>query len=151
DGDLRDLDRVREPGAEVVVLGRDEHLALARQPPPGPRMLHTVEVALEAEPVRVGLLARHPVAGADGTRRPRCQRGGELGLAPLTRAEPPADEGVGVVMRALHRDTRLDDHRFHGPRVPAGCDRYAVPAGPPAPRAAWAAAKRASGTRYGDH
>ena len=29
DRDLRDLDRVGEPVAEVIVVGRDEHLALA--------------------------------------------------------------------------------------------------------------------------
>jgi hypothetical protein len=34
--DLRDLDCMREARAEVVIFGRDEHLALAREPSPRP-------------------------------------------------------------------------------------------------------------------
>ena len=71
--DLRDLDRMGEPGAQVVVLGGDEHLALARQPPPRPRVLDPIEVAFEAQPELVGLLGPAPVAGADAdaSRRAR--------------------------------------------------------------------------------
>src|SRR5581483_3479325 len=77
--DLCDLDGVREAGAEVVVLGCDEHLALAREAPPRPRVLHPVEVALEAEAKRVGLLRLGPRPGADRTggagREPGVERG----------------------------------------------------------------------------
>ena len=56
--DLRDLDRVREPGAEVIVFGGDVHLALAREPAPRTRVLDAIEVALEAQAVGIGLLGR---------------------------------------------------------------------------------------------
>ncbi len=55
-----------EPGAEVVVVGRDEHLALAGEAPEGPAVLDAVEVALEAGAEAVGLLGDGPVAGALG-------------------------------------------------------------------------------------
>ena len=117
-GDLGDLDGVGETGAQVVVFRCDEHLALARQPAPRPRVLDAVEVALEAQPVRVGILADPAVPGADRTRRPRRQGGGECGLALLAPGKPAAHERVGVAMGALYGDALLDDHRFHGPRVP---------------------------------
>ena len=114
-------------------------------------MLHAVEVALEAQPVRVGVLADPPVPGADRAGRPRRQHRGEVGLPLLPPAEPPADEGIGVAVGALHGDALLDDRGFHDVRVPGRCDGYADAAGPPVPRAACAAASRASGTRYGEH
>ena len=104
DRDLRHLDRVGEAGAEVVVLRGDEDLALAGEPPPRPGVLHPVEVALEAEPVRVGLLALEPVAGTDRPGGAGRERGGQLGLALLAGAQPPADERVGTGVGALHRD-----------------------------------------------
>src|SRR5256884_3801654 len=97
----------------MVVLGRDEHLAFARQPAPRARVLHAVEVALEAEPVRVGVLADPPVPGADRAGRPRRQHCGEVGLPLLAPAEPAADEGIGIPVGTLHGDALLDDHRFH--------------------------------------
>ena len=140
-----------EAGAEVVVVRGDEDLTLAGQAPPGSRVLHPVEIALEAQPVRVGVLPDPPVPGADRAGRPRRQHCGEVGLALLPPAEPPADEGIGVAVGALHGDALLDDHRIHEARVPGRCDGYADAAGPPVPRAACAAASLASGTRYGEH
>ena len=64
-GDLRDLHRVREAGAEVIVFGGDEHLALPREPAPRTRVLDAIEVALEAEAVRIGLLGPGARARAD--------------------------------------------------------------------------------------
>ena len=59
--------------------------------------------------------------------------------------------GMGyAAVGTLHGDALLDDHRFHEVRVPGRCDGYADAAGPPMPRAACAAASRASGTRYGE-
>src|SRR5205085_11515209 len=55
-GDLGYLDGVRQPGAEMIVLGGDEHLTLPGQAPPGTRVLDAVEVALEAQPERIGFL-----------------------------------------------------------------------------------------------
>src|SRR4029453_17873256 len=69
---LADLDGVGQPGAEVVVVGGEVDLALARQAPEGPAVLDAVEVALEAGTGGVGVLRRGPVAGA---RRPRRHRG----------------------------------------------------------------------------
>ena len=82
-GDLRDLDRVGEPGAEVVVFRGDEHLALAREPPPRTRVLDPVEVALEAQAERVGLLGAGARSRADRTGRAGRERRVELGLALL--------------------------------------------------------------------
>src|SRR5918992_5833256 len=45
------LERVREPGAVVVALRRDEHLRLVLEPPKGLRMHDSVAVALERRPV----------------------------------------------------------------------------------------------------
>src|SRR5206468_693382 len=107
---------------------------LAGQPAPRTRVLHTVEVALEAQPVRVGVLADPPVPGADRTGRARRQHRSEVGLPLLAPPEPPADEGIGVAMGALHGDALLDDHRIHDVRVPGRCDGYADAAGPPGSR-----------------
>ncbi len=72
DRHLGDLDRVGEAGAEVVVVGSDEDLALAGEPPEGLRVVDAVEVALEAGAQAIGLLGRRPVAraaGPGGSRR----------------------------------------------------------------------------------
>ena len=107
-----DLDRVREPGAEMVVFGRDEHLALAGEPPPRPRVLHPVEVALEAQAVRVGVLGP-----ARGPRR----RPGRARPAPTARrAPPPAPRGDA---------TPPTDERVRRPRAraePHGSGRFSA-------------------------
>ena len=88
-GDLRDLDRVREPGAEVIVFGRDEHLALAREPAPRTRVLDAVEIALEAQPVRIGLLGARAVARADRPRRAGREASGRARARASLRAAAP--------------------------------------------------------------
>ena len=103
-GDLRHLDRVGEPGAEVVVLGGDEHLALAGEAPPRPRVLDPVEVALEAEAVRVGLLGPGPVPRADRPGGARRERGVELGLALLARQQRARRRTHARPVRAPHRE-----------------------------------------------
>ena len=45
--DLRDLERVRQPGAVMIALMGDEHLGLAAQAPEGAGMDDAVAVALE--------------------------------------------------------------------------------------------------------
>src|SRR5918994_609636 len=73
------LERVREPGAVVVALGRDEDLRLVLQAPEGLRVHDPVAVALKRRAV-VGVLL------LDGTTRrirARCQRGQRLALEPL--------------------------------------------------------------------
>ena len=161
-GDLGHLDRVREAGAEMVVLGRDEHLALAGEAPPRPRVLHPVEVALEAQAVRVGLLGPGPVARADRTgrarrqqrrrARPRAPRGTRTPTARRTRARPRARAGRAgpAIQRAVAIAVRELTRTMKPPRVrqcTRTARRQAVVPGPPAPRAAWAAARRAMGTR----
>ena len=121
DRDLRDLDRVRQSSAEVVVFGRDEHLALPRQPAPGPRVLDAVEVALEAEAQRVGLLGTGADAGADRAGRPRRERGRRLGFALLAAPQAPADVRVGTAVGPLDLDLLADDRCLPGrvgPRSP---------------------------------
>ena len=66
-GDLRDLERVGEPGA-LVVLGKDETWRLACKPPEGGGVQDAVTVALEAGAVGVGLFGDSP-----GCRLPRPQ------------------------------------------------------------------------------
>ena len=104
-GDLRDLDRVREPGAEVIVFRGDEHLALAREPPPRPRVLDPVEVALEAQAERIGLLGRRAVARTDRAGRAGRERRVELGLALLTPPDAASDERVRAGACAAARTT----------------------------------------------
>ena len=58
------LERVREPGAVVVALGRDEHLRLVLEPPERLRVHDPVAVALERRAVvGVRLLAQPRWAG----------------------------------------------------------------------------------------
>ena len=67
------LERVGEPGAVVVALGRDEHLRLVLEPPERLGVHDPVAVALERGAVvrvRLGLLALGRV-GARGERRER--------------------------------------------------------------------------------
>jgi hypothetical protein len=85
DGDLRDLDRVGEAGAGVVVVGCEEDLALACQAAERPAVLDAIEVALEAGSERVGSLGARPIAGIDGTCGQRRELLGLGGLALATR------------------------------------------------------------------
>ena len=82
--DLRHLHRVGEPGAEVIVFRRDVDLALAREPPPGPRVLDAVEIAFEAQAERIGLLRSDARTRADRPGRARRERRVELVLALLS-------------------------------------------------------------------
>src|SRR5262245_39649538 len=153
----------------MVVFGCDEDLTLSREAAPRARVLDAVEVALEAQPVRVGLLGSQPLPRADRTRRSGREFLGEASLPLLPPEEDGADVRVDALVRSAHHHVFHDD-RLHGPQhfthtatVPTGCDSdrspywrtpaddYAVVAGPPAPNAAWAAARRAIGTRYGEH
>ena len=53
--DLRDLERMRQAGAVVVALGRDEHLRLVGKPPERLGMDDAIPVALETGAVGTGL------------------------------------------------------------------------------------------------
>ena len=101
--DLRDLDCVREAGAEMVVFRRDEHLALAGEATPRLRVLHPVEVALEAEPVRVGLLGAGALARTDRAGRARREQRVERRLPLLAGTQRAADERIGIGMRSSDR------------------------------------------------
>jgi len=83
----------------VVVVGCDEDLALSREAPPRPRVLDAVEVALEAETIRVRLLDHCPPARADRAGRTGSEPGGEVGLPHLASEQLPADEGIYAVVR----------------------------------------------------
>ena len=137
--DLRHLDRMRQPGAEVVVFRRDEHLALAGKAPPRPRVLHPVEITLEAEPVRVGLLGFCAVAGAERPGRAGREREIERGLALVPAPQATADEPADIGVRALHHHVGIGGERssgdllVHAPTVPVGYDteiRVFVQSGP---------------------
>ena len=129
-GDLGDLDGVGEAGAEVVVFGGDEHLALAGEPAPRPGVLDAVEVALEAEPVGVGRLGAGAVPGPDGSGRAGGERGVEVGFAFLAGAGGSADVGVdagvglgdATVMPVEPFVRRDDGCELHDSRVPVRCD-----------------------------
>ncbi len=111
----RDLDGVRQPRAQVIVFGGDEHLALAREPPPRPRVLDAVEIAFEAESKRIRLLVARTGAGADGAGRTGRERGVDLGLALLAAPHRAPDVVLPVVGRAHQK---LVD--VHGRRVTTG-------------------------------
>ena len=61
-GDLRDLERVREPRA-LVIGGEDEDLRLARQPAKRTRVQDAITVSFEARAHRVGGLFDATIAG----------------------------------------------------------------------------------------
>ena len=117
-GHLGHLEGVGQPGP-LVVVGEDEHLGLAGQPPEGRGVQDPVAVALEAGPPRVGLLGPQPVAGAAGPGRP----GGQLAVlvAPprSVAAERPEPAAAGTARRA-----RLSAwaNVMPGPRWPAMVD-----------------------------
>ena len=110
-GDLGDLDGVGEAGAQVVVFGGHEHLALARQPPPRTRVLDAVEVALEAQPKRVGFLGPGTGAGAGRPGCSRCEARRELGLARFAPQERAADHRERVGVCVAHRDVGIGGQR----------------------------------------
>ncbi len=62
-------------GAQVIVVGRDEHLTLAGEAAERAAVVDPVEVALEARAVRIGRLGPGPVAGADRSGCADGQRG----------------------------------------------------------------------------
>ena len=118
------LERVREPGAVVVALGRDEHLGLVLQAPERLRVHDPVAVALERRAmvgVRLGLLADGRVrAGRERRERllepldPLPERGsGELGHARIdcvsSRGERFEARGADVelVEQEAPREVRL--------------------------------------------
>ena len=68
--DLRDLERVRQAGAVVVALGRDEHLRLVGKPPERLGVDDAVAVALEAGAVGTGLHLPQSARRAVRKRRP---------------------------------------------------------------------------------
>ena len=82
------------------------------EPPPRARVLDAVEVTLEAEPVRVGLLGTEPVARADGPGGAGGELVGEPGLPLLAAEQPGADERVDALVR------RTDDDVVDGNRPP---------------------------------
>ena len=89
-------------------------------------MLHPIKVALETDAERVGLLQAGPPAGADRTRRTRCEGRIQLGLTLLAPAYPATDE-VATFMSLANRELisprlvqcLVDVHRA---RVTTGCD-----------------------------
>ena len=109
---LGHLQGVGEAGA-LVVVGEDEHLGLAGQPPEGGGVEDAVPVALEAGSVGVGLLGQLAVAGAllpGGTGR---QALGVGGLALLAADRPGhGDAGAGVGMSQADEPARgVPGHR----------------------------------------
>ena len=115
--DLRDLDRVREPGAEVIVFGGDIHLALPREPPPRTRVLDAIEIPLEAQPIGIRFLGAQARARAHWTRRAGREREIEGVLTLFAPQHTPTDERVRVGMRVP--DDQLV-HFLHAASVPGG-------------------------------
>ena len=128
-GDLGHLDGVREPGAEVIVLGGDEDLALPREPPPFARVLDAVEVALEAQPEGVGILGMGTGAGTRRTGRPGREPGRKVGLALLAAQQRAAHHRECVGMGVAHGDRGIvgqpEEGFGHIVRVPTPSDTHA--------------------------
>src|SRR5919107_259204 len=87
------LERVREPGAVMVALRRDENLRLVLEPPERLRVDDPVAVALERRPV-VGVRLR---LVAHGRVRASGERGQRLVLEPL---DPLPERGSGELGHA---------------------------------------------------
>ena len=111
-GDLRHLDRVRQPGPEVVALVIDEDLRLVLQPPERRRMDDPVAVALERRArraFRFGHQTADALVGIGGVGRARlgsiakrCGHEGSPGhCAGASQAVPPAS-GAGSRCSAIH-------------------------------------------------
>src|SRR5712692_3029179 len=142
----------------MIVFRGDEHLALAGQAPPRPRVLHPVEIALEAETIRIGRFGSGTLPRSTWTSSPRREIRRERVFTLRSSDDPPTDQGRDACVRAPYHwfnQLRLPAadprHLFHATIQPHGYDTYAVAPGPAAPRAACAAARRAIGTRYGEH
>ena len=88
-GDLRDLEGVRQPGAVVVTLRREEDLRLVLEPPEGLGVDDPVAVALVIGAQRTGLLGQDaaPASGRMGGARMQHRALDPLGLLP--NASPP--------------------------------------------------------------
>ena len=69
-------------------------------------MLDPVEIALEAQAERIGLLGAPSRTGPDGTRRARRQRQVERVLALLTSNDAASHIGGGAGMRAPDGEIR---------------------------------------------
>src|SRR5918995_1431333 len=125
-GDAAGLERVREPGAVVIALRRDEDLRLVHQAPKRLRVHDPVAVALERRPVvRVGLLLlphSRVRAGRERGQRlvlepldPLPEGGsGELGHAPVDCVSSPGERLEGRV-----RSIRRASYEFPAACAPA--------------------------------
>lgn len=90
-------------------------------------MLDAIEVALEAQPVRIRLLRAASFPGPDRTSGPGRQQPRELGLALLASPQRPADKGACLRMSARNRLLDLGKGLpGHESRVSAGCDKFSV-------------------------
>jgi hypothetical protein len=87
-----------EPGSEMIVFGRDEHLALAAEAPPRARVLHPVEVAFEAQTEWIGLFGEFPLPCSDGPGGTRRQSRVEQRLALGPADHGAAHEGVRALV-----------------------------------------------------
>ena len=87
-GDLRDFERVGEPGAEMVALVEDEHLGLVGQPAEGGRMDDAVAVAAEIGAGRRRRLRRAAGRGSSPDRTHRAPR-----ACLTTMVRPAVDPG----------------------------------------------------------
>jgi hypothetical protein len=110
-GHLRDLERVRQPGA-LMVCREDEHLRLTRKTAKRARAVQdAVTVAFETGAVGIGHFGDQTLAGA---RRP-CGTGGKvLVLRCFARfafdGAVERDSGMAVGMRAAHRAGGMTGH-----------------------------------------
>src|SRR5207249_1529743 len=106
--DARSLDRVREPGAVVIALRRDEYLRLVLQPAKGLRVDDPVAVALEGRSqgaVRLRLAAAGRVGRRRDLRQPlRLPRPDPIGEG--TRRDPGRVFGVERQLDAEHKVAR---------------------------------------------
>src|SRR6476660_6763109 len=129
--DLGDLERVRQPGSVVVALGRHEHLRLVLEAAERLGVDDPVAVALEGRAQRAVLLDARPPSGVGA--------GGALVELRLLERLHPGGEALG--------DGGVIGRERHASIVAASTDRLTRYC---ARIAAWAAATRATGTRYGE-
>ena len=108
--DLGDLERVGEPRAEVVALGRDEDLRLVLQPPERLAVHDPVAIALQRRAQPAVGLAR--LAGARATNAPR---------APTARRPPTPAAGPRATAR-LVRGARAGPFPTHSRIAGRGSD-----------------------------
>ena len=158
-GDAGHLQGVRQPGAVVVALGRDEDLGLVLEPPERLAVDDAVAVALVGGAERAGLLGA--LAAARGRRALRpwgesrlVEVGGQTRPSPPTRAsqQSPTSPAHAPAPLALAAVTRPAPRRRAGVRAVRQTSpalQSPVLAAVFSSSTACAAAKRASGTRYG--